>query len=46
MLYNSFARHRAISNKKNIFSHYCTDNPQLVSNAECRLCRIAEELAH
>lgn len=46
MLYISFATLHGISYKKNIFIHYCTVNPRLVSNADFRLCRYAEELAH
>jgi hypothetical protein len=43
---NSTARHREISNKKNVFGRYYTVNPRLVSIYEIRLCRYAEEMAH
>jgi hypothetical protein len=46
MLYFSFATLRGISYKKNVFGHYCTASLRLVSNADFRLCRYAEEVAH
>ena len=46
MLYVSFETLREISYKKNVFSNYCTVNLRLVSNADFRLCRYAEELTH
>ena len=46
MFYISFATLRGIRYEKNVFSHYCTVNLRLVSNADFRLCRYAEELAH